>query len=837
MSDTVNPFGAPPPDMNMSAQITTDPNLQSKIVREPPDPPEPRRQLVARWNQRLERARRVWEPTFRRMRRNMDFAFGKQWESTTHQYQDDRYVANIALRHVQQRTASLYASNPTIVARKRERILAAVWDGDWATYQAAQAQMQQITLISQAQGVPPTSLPGAVNAAAIMADFKNVQSYDRMLDRVCKTLEILYNYEIDAQTFPFKMMMKQTVRRAIVTGIGYVKLGFQRALKMRPEIEMRIADMSERLANIERLAADLADNEVQRDSAEQEELRLAIQAMQQEPKLIVREGLLFDYPDSTSIIPDPKCRNLRGFLGANWVAQEYYLTVDDVQEVYGVDVGYGYRAYSRDEVQTGSYTNSVSEAQHPMIPGLLPDTQDALACVWEIYSRKDGLVYVVCDGYKDFLQEPKAPDVFNDDFWPWYPIVLNETYHEHEIFPQSDIDLLKDMQLELNRARQGLREHRRANRPKMAAAAGTLEDEDKLKLQTHPANALLELNALAPGQKIEDVLQAVKMPPIDPALYETNQTFEDLLRVLGEDQAGMGDAQDVTATESAVAAGSRHTDLASVIDDQDDLLSQLAMAAGKILLLNVSAETVQEVVGPGAVWPELTKEDIAKNVYLTVKQGSTGRPNKQQEVMNAQIIFPMLQRIPGISPEWMARELIKRLDDHIDLTDAFVAGVPSMDALNRLPGGTVAAPEPHDPMNPMIVNGELQPGMQAGPGAGTPTGMPIPGAGGPPPGAGPPGAPPGGPPGRGPPGPPGPPPGGRPQGPPGRPPPPGGGMPPNVPPMAGPMDPRMQGMMGGQNAPPPNPVNGLLGARTPPVPGASGIMPGRRMLRGGLPTP
>ena len=833
MSDMVdpNPNATGASGMSSTAQNTSDENLQSKISREVPDPPEPRRQLVTRWNQRVERARRLMEPTFRRMRRNMDFAYGRQWPSTSHDFQDDRYIANIALRHVQQRTASLYANNPTIVAKKRERLLAAVWDGDWATYQAAQAQMQQITMIAQAQGLPPTSLPGAVNAAAIMADFKNVQSYDRMLDRVCKTLEILWNYEIDAQTFPFKVMMKHTVRRAIVTGVGYVKLGFQRALKMRPELEMRIADMSERLAHIERLSADLADNEIPRESAEAEELRLAIQAMQQEPKLIVREGLLFDYPDSTSIIVDPKCRQLRGFLGADWACQEYYLTVDDIQEIYGVDVGYGYRAYSRDEILTGSYTNSVADAHNPTIPGLLPDMQDTLGCVWEIYNRKDGLVYVLCDGYKDFLQEPVAPDVYNDDFWPWYPLVLNETYHEREIFPQSDIDLLKDMQLELNRARQGLREHRRANRPKMAVAGGVLEDEDKQKLQTHPANALLELNALSPGQKVEDVLQAVKMPPIDPALYETNQTFEDLLRVLGQDQAAMGQTTDTTATEAAVADASRHTDLSSVIDDQDDVLSQLAMAGGKILLLNVAAETVQEVVGPGAVWPELTKEDVAKNIYLTVKAGSTGRPNKQQEVQNAQIIFPMLQRIPGVSPEWMARELIKRLGDHIDLTDAFVAGVPSMDALNRLPGGTVAAPEPQDPMNPMIVNGELQPGMQAGPGSGMPPGAPpIPGAQGtigvPRPHGAPP---PGGRPGAGPSGPAGGPPVGMPPG--------GGGMPPNVPPMAGPNDPRMQGAMGAQNAPPPNPVNGMLGARTPPVPGAGGMMPGRRMLRGGVPTP
>jgi hypothetical protein len=37
-----------------------------------------------------------------------------------------------------------------------------------------------------------------------------------------------------------------------------------------------------------------------------------------------------------------------------------------------------------------------------------------------------------------------------------------------------------------------------------------------------------------------------------------------------------------------------------------------------------------------------------------------------------------------VSPEWAARELIRRMDDRIDLTDAFAAGMPSMQTLNGM---------------------------------------------------------------------------------------------------------------------------------------------------------
>ena len=217
-----------------------------------------------------------------------------------------------------------------------------------------------------------------------------------------------------------------------------------------------------------------------------------------------------------------------------------------------------------------------------------------MACVWEIWNRKDGTVYVVCDGYPDFLQEPLPPETHTTRFWPWFRIVLNEGYDEKTLFPQSDIDLVRDMQLELNRARQGLREHRRANRPKTAVAAGLLEEPDLEKLRTHPANALLELNALAPGQKIDDVLQVIHMPPIDAAVYDTGPVFEDVLRVLGSDQADNGTTAGATATEVSVAQFSQNTDLTSTIDDINDVMTELAIAASQILVLNVSQETVAQ---------------------------------------------------------------------------------------------------------------------------------------------------------------------------------------------------------------------------------------------------
>jgi hypothetical protein len=668
------------------------------VPRDRPVVPEPRRKLVEQWARDIQDAKRHWRRAFDRMRWNMEFVAGDQWQlqpgvrrrrrrrasDAERIDRDDRYVANIALRHVLQRTAELYPANPTVKAKRRSRIMAANWDGT----QQSLVQAQQAMLQTMQTGMP---LPP--QAQQILMEAEQVKAYDQLMDRIAKTLELFYEYNVAEQVHPFQTMMKMTVRRAVVTGVGFVKVGFQRAMQLTPEIEARIADMSERLATIERLSADLADKETMPDDAEAEQLRVAITSLTQEGGLIVREGLTFDYPDSTAIIPDTKCRGLRGFIGSDWVAQEYLLDPDQVQEIYGVDLrSAGYTAYTDDGLSTETSSRSYDAG------GTAGSTAGKCepACVWEVYSRRDGAVYVVCDGYPDFLQEPGRPETWLERFWPWFAIVLNEAYDDRTVYPQSDIDLLRDMQLELNRARQGLREHRRANRPKTAVAAGVLEEVDKDKLREHPANALLELNALSPGQKIDDVLQAVKPPPIDPAVYDTAPTFEDLLRVLGSDQADQGSTSGATATEVSVAQFSQHTDLSSVVDDLNETLTEIARSGGQILLLNTSQQVVMDTIGPGAVWPQLSADMVAKNLWLEVEAGVDSLPRQQQEVQMFTQLIPLIQRIPGISPEWMARQLIKRLGADVDLSDAFAEGMPSMEAMNQLmsrpPAGGPPAP-------------------------------------------------------------------------------------------------------------------------------------------------
>ena len=103
------------------------------------------------------------------------------------------------------------------------------------------------------------------------------------------------------------------------------------------------------------------------------------------------------------------------------------------------------------------------------------------------------------------------------------------------------------------------------------------------------------------------------------------------------------------------------------------------------------------------MWPaEPIAQDIANEILLEIEAGSMGRPNQAQEIANAQRLMPLLIQLPGIDPEFLAKETLRRLDDRLDLTEAFKSALPSIVAMNGAMSGAGAP---------------TMPGAGAGPGA------------------------------------------------------------------------------------------------------------------------
>lgn len=650
---------------------------------------------VAKIQKIIKADKKHFERAFKRMRRDMFVAMHGREET----WSETKYTANICGRHVKQKTAALYAKNPKVTAKRRETLDFAVWDEDPQSLMLAQQTMQQaMTLQATAASMPPEVDPATgaempvqppvdpmlMQAQAVIADFTAGMARRQEIQKTGKTLEILFAQAMREQKpVDFKTGMKMCVRRATTTSVGYVELGFQREYGPRPGLTEQLADQRQRLDHLQALIREAGEGDIEADDAEMEELQRSTAAIQAEPEIILREGLIFDFPQSTKVIPDRLCRSIVGFIGCRHVTVEYLYTKDEVEELFGVDLKEGYSGYKADGKANDepSAVNMVREDDEE--DGTTAQKDAGMVCVWKFYDKPSGLVTIVADGYKYYLRAPASPDVFVEDFWPVYALTFNATESESDPYPPSDVALLLPMQREWNRSREGKRLHRKAALPRWVASKGTIDNDDAELLADLAPFGVAFLNKDA-QTKLSDVLETIPIPGVDPNLYDTGEIMTDIQLVGGTQESSYGGVAQATATESAIAANSTQSNDGSSIDDLDAFLTVIARAGGQILLKEMTAEKVTEIVGPGAVWPQMTLEQIASEVFLEVEAGSSGKPNQAVEIQNFKDLVPLLLQVPGMKPEFLAREGIRRMDDRLDLTDALAPGVPSIVNQNRM---------------------------------------------------------------------------------------------------------------------------------------------------------
>ena len=615
--------------------------------------PEPVTANVTLWCTRIREAKARWRDDFERMRANMRFAAGYQWAGQE-KVDDDRYVSNMTLRAVNQKVASLYARNPKAVVKLRDRMDYRLWD----------ERIETLNLAVLNEGV---------ESMALIEDYQSGRAIREMLARVARTLEIVYQYQIDRHEPEFKCQMKQLVRRAVTTGVGFVRIRFEREYEsgVSPNMDSNAVTLArESVAILEKIQ----EGEISSSDAEIERLRMAVAAMQEAPEQrILSERLVFDFPPSTSVIVDPKCRALRGFIGADWVAQEYVLPLSQVEAHFECDLQLG-TDISRKEEATVDAPAQISATDR--------STEDPEVVFWQVFDKRTKSSFYVCDGYKDYLAPPVPVEPRLHRFWPLFTLTFNDTEMEDAaesstIYPPSDVQLMKHAQKEWNRTREELRTHRQANTPKYVTTGNWMTQKDRDGLENVPPHGIIDLQGLPPGVRPAEALAALQHAPLDPLLYDVAPLKEDILFTTGQQEANLGPApSNVTATVGTIAEQSRLSVTASNVDDQDGLLTDMARAAGETLLLNMSLETVRQIAGPGAAWSEANRELFANELLLEVEAASSGRPNKAIEIANWERVAPILLQV-GANPHYLIRRTLKILEDDTDPTEAFpVLGPP-----------------------------------------------------------------------------------------------------------------------------------------------------------------
>jgi hypothetical protein len=188
---------------------------------------------------------------------------------------------------------------------------------------------------------------------------------------------------------------------------------------------------------------------------------------------------------------------------------------------------------------------------------------------------------------------------------------------------------------------------------------------------------LIKFKGAPPGGSLKEGIVPFDPGPVDGNLFSTQPYEQDASLVVGfNQQQQQAPQRHVAATPAVIQEQARQQGASSNVDDLDDLLSELAKAAGEMMLRAFSISTVKRIAGQGAAFPEQNREDFLNSIFLDSVAASSGRPNKAVDVATAQQLGPLMLQA-GANPWALIEYYAKVMDSNLNPADFAPAQMPT----------------------------------------------------------------------------------------------------------------------------------------------------------------
>jgi hypothetical protein len=289
--------------------------------------------------------------------------------------------------------------------------------------------------------------------------------------------------------------------------------------------------------------------------------------------------------------------------------------------------------------------------------------------VWEVQDLERDKFFYVSDGYDKFVdQKPNKYGIgFNTRlFW------VNDC--PDEIYPISDVSQIEDLNLELNKTRSQMLNHRRKVQRKILAETGAFKNREELnKFLNDDDMQLCELKdgALSQqGQKLM-IVQPGLLPPEFYKIDEINK--DDIYQVsgVGANQMASEGLISKTATEASIIDRNANLRNSERIDAMNDYCEQVARGLLSIIQKFDTKEN-SFYAKERQRWIAYTNEDIAGDFSVNIKLGSMQRPNDQTQselLMNVMPKFLDMARPDG-TPVFNAEEIFRQIMKKTGLSES-----------------------------------------------------------------------------------------------------------------------------------------------------------------------
>lgn len=435
-----------------------------------------------------------------------------------------------------------------------------------------------------------------------------------LVSKFAKTLEILVN-RLLVKDGKLKKKGKSAVRAALTTTVGWIKLIWQEEYDKDPLIMSRIQDTQDNIARMKMLMKQSESGESGQESAIAE-LEQQLRALEEKAEVTKAYGFAVDSLLAEDIlILDDSINNIDDYANASAIAHRVYFSNERYQTVFGCEAP---KTAKRFENKTGEKEDGSQ------------DKKSCVFAVWEVWDKDSQTVYTITEGAKEWVREPYTPEFIGEQFYPFFPLQFDRI--DGELHPKSLVDGLIELQDEYNTSHTQFAEHRKESLPvRVYNKSSITSDNEVRQIANRRSNDIIGLTG-DPQSAISDQITSLQNPAINPSVYSTEHIMRGFELVSGAQDAAAGSIQQAkTATEAELMSQGASTRRAELLDIVDEWLTDISNYAAEIILQVLTVAQVQEIVGDDAVWPQLTKEQIYKTVNITVRAGSTAKPNKLRE--------------------------------------------------------------------------------------------------------------------------------------------------------------------------------------------------------------
>lgn len=426
----------------------------------------------------------------------------------------------------------------------------------------------------------------------------------------------------------FKIQREVTlaVRDYLIIGHGWLKVGWRYVEEQAAVDKRELTEAADADGGSDVVPSDPSEptaNDPESESTEN-------------PYEVVEDRPFVERVSPFDMLVDPEATTISE---AKWIAQKIVKPLEEVRQ------DKRYRQKARLNLKPDGQINP-----EWLEAGTEPNDDIRRVTVFEFYDLQMGTMCVFSQAGDELLVDPiPQPYAFG------HPFVMMRNYEvPDEFYPMGDVEALEPLQMELDKTRSMMMNHRKRFNRKWLYDPEAFDQEGVSALKSDRDNQIVPV--LPTNKPLNEVIVPLPQNAIEPQLYQYSQDIEtNMDRVSGVSEYQQGQQPQVrrTATEASMIQDAANARSADKMAQVELLIAEVASRVVQLAQQYMTQDQEARVLGKNGfpIWVPYSREDIQGEFDFEVEAGSTQPHNDSWRKQNA------LQLLQAMTP-WAQAGLV-----------------------------------------------------------------------------------------------------------------------------------------------------------------------------------